>query len=69
MEAMGYDAVLISLPGHIAVGISGGDDYPGTYYNYDGKRYYYCETTNTGWTMGVIPTDFEDQTATIIQVS
>jgi hypothetical protein len=67
MEAIGYDAVLVNLPGHMAVGISG-EGYSGTYYNYDGKQYYYCETTGPGWTMGDIPTNFKGQSATIIQV-
>jgi len=69
MEAMGYDAVLIDLPGHIAVGILGSEGYSGTYYIYNGQRYYYCETTGDGWTMGQIPHSFQGVTATIIQVS
>ena len=68
MEAMGYDAVLINLPGHIAVGIYGAQGYSGTYYLYGGQRYYYCETTGNGWTMGQLPPGFQGQTATIIQV-
>jgi hypothetical protein len=69
MEAMGYDAVLLGLPGHIAVGISCDEDCSGPYYNYNGKQYYYCETTAKGYTMGVIPINFEGESATIIQVS
>jgi hypothetical protein len=68
MEAMGYDAVLIDLPGHIAVGILGGEGYLGSYYNYNGQPYYYCETTGTGFDMGDIPPDYSGQTATILQV-
>jgi len=68
MEAMGYDAVLVRLPGHLAVGVLGHEGYSGTYYIYDGYRYYYCETTGTGWTMGRIPQRHRGQSATIIQV-
>ena len=68
MEAMGYDAVLVDLPGHIAVGILGSEGYPGSYYNYGGQRYYYCETTGEGYTMGQIPSNYQGQSATIIQV-
>ena len=66
--AIRYDAVLVNLPGHLAVRISGGDDYSDTYYNYDGKRYYYCETTGAGWTMGEMPSNFTGESATIIPV-
>jgi len=68
MEAMGYDAVLINVPRHLAVGIWGTEGYPGTYYNYDGRNYYYCETTAEDWVMGMIPSDFSGQSATIIPV-
>ena len=68
MEAMGYDAVLINPPGHLAVGILGGEGYSGSYYNYGGQQYYCCETTAEGYTMGQIPSDYQGQSATIIQV-
>lgn len=67
MEAMGYDAVLILLPGHAAVGIEG-SGYPGTYYNYNGVNYYYCETTSPTLNMGEMRSDYEGQSATIVQV-
>ena len=67
MEAMGYDAVLILIPGHAAVGIAG-DGYSGSYYTYDDIDYYYCETTGTGWNLGDIPEEYEEESATVIQV-
>ncbi len=67
MEAVGFDAVLIHLPGHLAVGISCNEG-SGSYYDYNGKSYYYCETTGTGWNMGNIPSNFEEQSANIIDV-
>jgi transglutaminase-like putative cysteine protease len=68
MEAMGYDAVLLLPSGHAAVGVWGSEGYPGAYYNYDGKLYYYCETTGESWTMGQIPSDYQGQSATIVNV-
>jgi hypothetical protein len=57
LQAMGYDTVLIRFSpvtgaGHMAVGVavagvSGGYSYP-----YDGKNYYYLETTSTSWGVG-----------------
>jgi hypothetical protein len=61
LQAMDHDAVLIRFSppvegesGHMAVGVavagvSGSHSYP-----YDGKSYYYLETTST-WPLGVIP--------------
>ena len=68
LKEQGYDAVLINPPGHLAVGILGGEGYSGSYYNYGGQQYYYCETTAEGYTMGQIPSDYQGQSATIIQV-
>ena len=67
MEVLGYDAVLVFLHNHAAVGIAG-NDYPGSYYTYQGTDYYYCETTSVGWTMGTIPPLYKDETASLIQV-
>lgn len=62
-----YDVVLIYLPGHVAVGIYG-TDLPGTYYQYNGRRYYYLETTGRGWDVGELPEEYRDKKARIIPV-
>ena len=67
MESMGFDAVLLLVPGHCAVGL----DCPGAIgwkYQYDEKMYYYCETTNTGWKIGDMPLDYQTESAEIIPV-
>lgn len=50
---LGESVALIYTPGHIALGVSG--NFTGTSVNYQGTEYYYCETTGTGWTVGVLP--------------
>ena len=55
---MGYGVALIELPGHMAVGVKGGENIYGNYYEYEGTKYYYLETTNSGWDVGVIPDDY-----------
>jgi hypothetical protein len=67
-EAMGYDCVLLLLPGHMAGGIahSGGG---GTYVEQGGVKYYYCETTGVGWLVGELPPDLEGEQVEVIQVS
>lgn len=67
-EPFGYDTVLIQPPGHMAVGIKGSDSLSGTYWEYDGNKYFYIETTGIGWGVGDIPEEYEDDEAYIYQV-
>ena len=53
-KAGGYDCALILFSGHMAAGISL-DSASGSYYQYNGVKYYYCETTATGWYVGSTP--------------
>jgi hypothetical protein len=57
MEAMGFDAVILIYEGHAATGIAV-DGASGTYYNFEGSKYYYCETTAVGWEVGDIPDEY-----------
>lgn len=57
--SFGYGAVLFLLPGHMAVGVKGGDQLPGSYIEYRGERYYYIETTGTGWNVGDVPDEYQ----------
>lgn len=63
-----YDCVLLQPPGHMATGIYGGDDLPGTAYELDGRRYYYIETTGSRWSIGALPQEYEGTDVRVIQV-
>ena len=72
MKSMGYNAALLLFPGHMATGIgmpSGYDGY-GWYWYYTNQsnpiKYYYCETTSTGWWLGDKNSKYD--TCTIIDV-
>lgn len=67
-DSFGYDTVLIQPPGHMAAGIYGSDDLQGVYWEYEGRRYYYIETTGEGWGIGDIPETYEDAEAYVYQV-
>lgn len=67
IEKLGYDAVLLCYPDHAAVGVRCNNEMPGTYYNYNGKMYYYIETTNPGWDIGQIPAKYNGQSATVYE--
>ena len=53
LRGLGEKTALIFTPGHIALGVSG--DYIGASLTFNGTKYYYCETTGTGWTVGTLP--------------
>jgi hypothetical protein len=65
---MDYDAVLIKLPEHMAVGVWAEGGVNVGYYEHDGKKYFYCETTNEGWKIGQIPSEYESLKATIVSI-
>ena len=53
LRGLGEETALIFTPGHIAIGVSG--DFTGSSLTYNGIKYFYCETTGTGWTVGTLP--------------
>ena len=66
LDEMGYSVVLLELPDHLAVAVASDDFVTGTYYPYNGKKYYYLETTNPGWDIGDIPDDYKKVSATLL---
>ncbi|MBS1263471.1 MAG: hypothetical protein MAG715_00653 [Methanonatronarchaeales archaeon] len=65
MDAMGYDVVLLELPGHMAVGVAGDETVGGSYVEGGGTRYFYVETTGENWEIGELPAEFEELPITI----
>ena len=65
LRSMGYNVVLIELSDHCAVGVLGGDTLHGTYWEYDGGKYFYIETTNSGWGIGEVPDVYRSESAYI----
>ena len=53
LRGLDESVALIFTPGHIALGVSG--DFTGSAITYKDTKYYYCETTGTGWTIGDVP--------------
>jgi transglutaminase-like putative cysteine protease len=69
LKLMGYDAVLLDVPEHMAVGIS--SDYLtfyGFHYSENNKEYYYVETTEPGWSIGEIPEEYSDVPAYLVHL-
>ncbi len=53
--------------GHMAAGIWA-SGYTGTYFQYDGRDYFYCETTSPGWRIGQMPPQVEGYDVTVLWV-
>ena len=75
LKAIGCGVVLIlfpetaGVPGHVAVGVLGEEGMYGTYFEYNGGRYFYLETTNTGWAIGQIPDQYKAAKANIYDMT
>ncbi|MFH0913728.1 MAG: hypothetical protein V1849_00365 [Chloroflexota bacterium] len=67
LDRMGYDVALLVLPGakHVALGIALSPPFSGSYYEHQGKKYFYVETTAEGWQIGRIPPEITDTKATV----
>lgn len=61
-EHLGYGAALIIVDEHMGVGIAGEKGIGGVYFSPQEdseRRYYYCETTGRGYTMGELPEEYD----------
>lgn len=59
LKEWGYEVGLLHLPGHAAVAIRTSDTYNATsYYEINGHRYLFIESTGSGWSIGEIPDEF-----------
>lgn len=65
LKLFGFDALLIQVPGHMAVGIACSNC--STYYNFEGEKYAYIETTNPRWEIGSIPPEYKKVSAQLIK--
>jgi hypothetical protein len=71
IKSMGYGVILLridNLPdnnSHMAVGVKCNNDFPGTYWQYEGDKYFYLETTASGWQIGQLPEAYRGKTARI----
>jgi hypothetical protein len=68
-HALGYDTILLDYPTHMAVGIAGDPSIQGTYYEWRGKRFYFVETTSTGWELGELPDKYQGVEAQVIELT
>ena len=56
LKVWNYDCLFLNFPNHLAVGVWSRDD-GGCYWINRGRKYYYCETTGSGWQIGACVDD------------
>ena len=63
LDTMGYDVALILFEEarHAAVGVANAGVVYGDHYTYNETKYFYLETTNDGWELGVKPPSLESE--------
>ncbi|WP_164471546.1 hypothetical protein [Halosimplex salinum] len=66
-DPFGYDMILIQPPGHMACGIYQ-EDPEGWYWELDGRKYSFVETTGEGWGIGDCPEEYQGAEAKLHQV-
>ncbi len=64
---LGYGAVFINPPDHLAVGVLG-NNLQGTYWTYQNQSYYYAETTGVGFKVGDLPDEFKGKSAYVYPI-
>jgi hypothetical protein len=67
LKEMGYDVAVVILPEHAAVAVTC-ETCNGYYYPLNGRRYYYLETTGSGFSPGTMDAQFQTAKATIIPI-
>jgi LEA14-like dessication related protein/predicted transglutaminase-like cysteine proteinase len=68
LNSMGYGVVILCPSGHVAVGVLGGEGIYGSYYEHNGGKYFYLETTTEGWEIGEIPDEYKDESVYIYDI-
>ena len=74
LMGLGYEVIFLcidspdsSVPGHLAFGVTG--NYVGNHFDYQGHRYFYCESTGTGWRVGQLPDMYQNKKFQLIPIT
>jgi len=67
-DRMGYDVLLVNPPGHMAVALAC-RNCEGPAYEKDGRKYYYIETTGSGFKVGEIPKEYRETKDKLFRLS
>jgi hypothetical protein len=65
LKEMGHDVAIVLPPGHAAVAVAC-DNCNGYYYPLNGKKYYFLETTGSGFSLGDMGKEYQTEKAKVI---
>lgn len=74
LRGLGCDVVLLFFPrtlaepGHAAVGVWAEQIPEGVFYRFEGRDYYFLETTGEGWSVGEVPPDHVSRKAHVVKL-
>lgn len=68
LQEMGYDAVLLEMPDHMALGIKCDPSIRGSRIYYNGNYYYYTEMTGSAWDIGEMPDEYKESPIKVVPV-
>lgn len=66
LHEMGYSVLLVMFHNHLGMAIRYDKELQGTYYEYDGGKYYYLEMTSPGWKLGQLPKEYKSTGAKLM---
>lgn len=69
LRELNFGTCLLDYDDHVAIGIMGEDSITGSYFEIDGKKYFYVESTGEGWTVGDMPDDVKNRSAKVIKIT
>ncbi len=68
LDSLGYNVSLLKIPNHVAVGVRLSKS--ATAFDYYIDQYYFLETTSTGWVLGKVPPEHDNEdNITVYQIS
>lgn len=68
LHEMGYKTSLVLFYDHIGVGVAGLPVPSGDYYEFEGEKYFYIETTSMHWPIGSVPDEYLDKDGYIVPI-
>lgn len=69
LKKLDYSVILLAYEKHMAVGVCCDESSFGSYYEYNGKKYFYVETTANGWRIGDVPPEYANMQAMVIEIN
>jgi hypothetical protein len=66
LKTFGFDAIMVNLPGHMAAAVA--CDNCGGYYNHNGRKYSFIETTQPNWKIGQLTALSSNNSAKLLDI-